>query len=339
MRTDNVAMIDAAAVSHVATILERDPEARAVVETLLSLEARRCPSFPGCADFSAAHLAGYHHGTGFTWDQIGAPGHRCARFVSAGLLEMCYRSKARCEYRLRDPQAAQAALGITAAAPSAPAPQDLSLPDDLFTGVIGLEQERDELRACLEASPPVSVLLSGPPASAKTVLVAEIARLRGATTIHGGAITSAGLTQMLLEPAPPRYLIVDEADKGRPVVLNRLLSVIETGLVTDLRYGGHREARIVLTVIMVANNPLKLDLALRSRLWPITLQPYRDEDTRRAVIAGFLTQREGIDPELAQEIATLVAPHTSDVRRARDVARLCQGDRRRAAVFAARLAR
>jgi Holliday junction DNA helicase RuvB len=229
---------------------------------------------------------------------------------------------------------------VVAATPAeAPVVEASALPADLFKGVIGLEQEREDFRACLEASPPVSVLLSGPPASAKTVLVAEVARLGGATTIHGGAITSAGLTQLLLDASPPRWLIIDEADKGRPVVLNRLLSVIETGLITDLRYGGHREAHVVVTVIMVVNDPLRLDPALRSRLWPIALAPYADEETRRTVIAGFLAQREGVDPELAQEIATLVAPHTSDVRRARDVARLCQGDRRRAAVFASRLAR
>lgn len=334
-------MIDAATVNQIATILEREPRAREVVEAILNLEHNRCPDDPGCDDYSAAHLHNLHHG-GFEWHQIGVAGHVLARLVNAGLLEVSYRSRSRTQYALRDPAAAAAALDLPPTATPVHAVGGESLPElpaDLFDSVIGLEEEKSELRACLEATPPVSALISGPSASAKSVLVAEIARLGGACQLHGGAITAAGLTQLLLDPTPPRYLIVDEADKGRPVVLNRLLSVLETGLVTDLAYGRHRETRLTLWGIFVVNDPRRLDPALRSRLWPITLRPYPDEATRRLVIAGFLAMREGLDPELAQEIATLVAPHTSDVRRARDVARLCKGDRRRAAEFAARLAR
>lgn len=334
-------MIDAAQVSLYAAVLEREPAARKVVKAALDLEQRRCPveaSLHPCSNFDTVHLVQWHHG-GFVWHEVGVPGHVLARFVSLGLLEVHYQSRSRTQYRLRDILAAEAALCVAPRAvevvgeEGGPPP----LPADLFDGVVGLEEERDEMRACLEATPPVSMLISGPSASAKSVLVAEIARLPGAVQLHGGAITAPGLTQLLFDPTPPRFLIVDEADKGRPVVLNRLLSVLETGLVTDLAYGRHREVRLALWGIFVVNDPRKLDPALRSRLWPIALKPYPDEATRRSVIAGFLVNREGVEPELAQEIATLVAPYTSDVRRARDVARLCKGDRRRAALFAARL--
>lgn len=315
-------------------LLRENEFARDLARWAVGREERRCPDEGHPWRGAPCELV---HG-GFTYRDAGVDPTGLARLIPSGLLidrgKLSSRDPVR-TYDLRDVPATRDALELLDAPPAPEersAEEHPSVPADLWRGVIGLDVEKRKLETCLLADRPVHPLLVGRPASGKSVLVACVERLPGAFTAYGGAVSPAGLRDLFFDSSPPRYLIVDEAEEGKPLHLNRLLSVLEEQRITVLQHG-RRETRDLSEIggvwgIFVCNDDRPLTLKLRSRLFRMEL-PDLTELGRRAVIAGFLIEREGTEPELAQEIATRVAAKTADVRRARDVARLCKGDRSR----------
>ena len=307
-------MTDAATLADTLRLLDGVPEARPIAARMVALEDAHAnqPTWVG---------AEYH--------EIPAPGPLLGRLVVVGLLRFGLRSqKHRC-YRLVDLEAVRAAL--TASSPTsleeAPGPHP---PGDLFSIVIGHERVKDALRLCLTAERPVHALLVAAPGSSKSLLLAELERLPRARLVLGGASSRAGLAELLLAD-PPRWLLIDELDKAAGRDLGVLLSLMETGRVAVAKHGHHEDRRMVVTVFAAANGIERLPRELLSRFLVLPLPEYKESEFR-AVAEGVLTGREGVDPELAAEIAARVARTGSrDVRDAVRIARLCGGDRRLAA--------
>jgi hypothetical protein len=84
-----------------------------------------------------------------------------------------------------------------------PAPNDtrMALPDDLFEDIIGHEDIKELLGACLLAEKPVHVLLVGPPALAKSLFLWDIERVAGEKAIWlvGSATSKGGLWDKIEE--------------------------------------------------------------------------------------------------------------------------------------------
>lgn len=315
-------------------LLARDELARDVARWAVQREERRCVNDGHPYSGVQSHYESFVHG-GFTWHDAGVDPSRLPRLVAANLLLVRRHSARVVEYDLRDAPATAAALELLDSSPSvgaAATPTPPELPADhssIFRGVVGLESQKRKLLACLEADRPVHALLRGDPASGKSVLVSCIEALPGGFTTYGGAITPAGLRDLFLDTSPPRWLIVDECDEGKVIYLNRLLSLLEEQRITVLQHGRRDTREILVTCFFVCNSDRKLPAKLKSRLGlRLDFEPLSEEE-RQAVIRGFLVEREGVDPELAALIAYRVAPVSADVRRARDVARLCKGDSRR----------
>jgi Holliday junction DNA helicase RuvB len=238
------------------------------------------------------------------------------------------RSRQYTHYRLRDAAAVRQALTMAVAGPvGTTASIDLELPADLFDVVEGLEGVKHKLRLALEADRPVHVLLVGPPASAKTVLLDEIARLEGSRYALGGTTTRSGLVSYLLGEPGCRRLVIDEQDKMDGRDLSALLSVMETGRVTRLQHGRWEQERRLVWVFGGANRDAQFPRELLDRYLRLELEPYGEDEFRR-VVAAVLERREQCDPELAREIAQLTATRTNSVRDAVRIARMARGDRR-----------
>jgi len=90
--------------------------------------------------------------------------------------------------------------------------------------------------------------LSGPPASAKTIFLMSFRqRLKDSYFIDGGNTTKAGIIDYLFNHRP-LYLLADEIDKMSPRDQTFLLNLMETGIVTETKYGKTREAEIKTSV-------------------------------------------------------------------------------------------
>lgn len=201
-------------------------------------------------------------------------------------------------------------------------PPSGELPADLFQDIVGHDEVKELLRAAVSAPRPVHVLLSGPPALAKSLFLWELERVSGsrACWVLGSASSKAGLQEVLLEHRP-YLLLVDELDKmdGRDQAV--LLSVMEGGRLSRIKHGRMADETLGdLRVVAASNIHRKLATELLSRFALRIIQPYT-RDEFQSVVKGVLVRREGVSAELAEDIAQRLDGQTQDVR---DAIRVCR---------------
>jgi Holliday junction DNA helicase RuvB len=200
--------------------------------------------------------------------------------------------------------------------------EQIDIPDDLFGCIIGYDDIKDEIKFTLKERRKLHYLLIGPPATAKSLFLLELGRLRGVYLATGSRVSAAGLTDAFFT-YQPRVLCLDEIDKIPMDVTAVLLSVMEQGEVLETKYKRHRSMKLDLTVFGAGNTDKFVPPELRSRFGSgiFYFPPYSEEDFVR-VCRGYLTRYE----KIPLDIATLIAEETwyqleKDVRVARGVAR------------------
>ena len=177
----------------------------------------------------------------------------------------------------------------------------------LFDPIVGYDDVKWLLRKAVMTDEPVHVLLEGPPASAKTLFLMEIARLPGAEFALGGTSTKAGLTDLLMV-YKPRYLLVDEIetiDNQRDYA--SLLHLMENQEVIETKY--HRRERMPLKtwVFAAGNDASRLPPALLSRFGGKAGVVHFKEYTSAeflGIAANVLVKREGAPRDFAKRVAT-----------------------------------
>ncbi len=237
-----------------------------------------------------------------------------------GLIEDVYESNSYHGYKLTQKARAVIAGGPTPA--ETHENRKIGVTEDIFEDIIGHDDVKELLRACLSAEKPVHVLLTGPPALAKTLFLWDIERIGGelALWLVGSAISKAGLWDMVTE-RQPKVLLIDELDKVNAADTAALLSIMEGGRLVRAKKGRELDARVDIRVVAATNIDTRLSPELRSRFAIRRLSAYGSLEFTR-VVKGVLVSREGIDPEVAEEIALSLNGRSQDVRDAVRVARL-----------------
>jgi holliday junction DNA helicase RuvB len=129
--------------------------------------------------------------------------------------------------------------------------------------------------------------------------------------IDGGNATKAGILDYLFKNRAP-YLLIDEIDKMSHRDQTFLLNLMETGIITETKYGKTRQAGIKTSVFATCNDPRKLSSALQSRLFIIEPEPYTYEEFYEITV-------HLLDKNFAQIIADAV---WNESRNLRDCARI-----------------
>jgi MoxR-like ATPase len=149
--------------------------------------------------------------------------------------------------------------------------------DRFFGDIIGHEHIKRLFGLALRSDEPTHILLSGPPGSAKTMFLMSLRQhVKDSYFIDGGNATKAGTIDHLFKNRVP-YLLIDEIDKMSPRDQTFLLNLMETGIVTETKYGKTREAEIKTSVFATCNDPRKLSAPLQSRFFIVELEPYTYE--------------------------------------------------------------
>ena len=129
----------------------------------------------------------------------------------------------------------------------------------------------------LRSHEPSQILLSGPPASAKTMFLLSLRQhLKDSYFIDGGNTTKAGIIDYLFKNRSP-YLLIDEIDKMSPRDQTFLLNLMETGIITETKYGKTREAEIKTSLFATCNDSRKLSAPLLSRFFIVEVDQYTSE--------------------------------------------------------------
>ena len=281
-------------------------------------------------DHEHEHLADENY-LGWTWSDVRINSSVLHQALLSGVIREDFHSRSQTTYRLIDRDRVGEALSAYLVAPPATSPADEEgtnpkLPKDAFDVIVGHDATKELLRRALAAPRPVHVLLSGPPATAKTLLLGDVARIPGARYALGSTTTKAGILDYLMAQPTCRVLVIDELDKGSLADYAALLSLMETGLISRLQHGRAEHERRQVWVIAGANKIDHLPAELLSRFAIRAIYPYsvREFET---VATEVLVRREQVDPEVAREIARALRGHTTDVRTAVRCARLIDGSR------------
>jgi holliday junction DNA helicase RuvB len=262
---------------------------------------------------------------GWCWRDVRIFGATLSRLFKENYLDNVFRSNSRTGYRLSEKgkQVVESCKNDNMLeVANEPDTGTITVPEDLFGDIIGHKDVKELLRACLLAEQPVHVLLTGPPALAKTVFLWDIERLfkEKALWLLGSATSKAGLWDILAE-RKPEVLLVDELDKAEASDQAALLSVTEGGRVVRAKVGRELDLKNPLRVVATSNRMEKLSPELRSRFAIRRLNPYSREEYLE-VVRGVLITRENTSPEVSDQIARALDGRSQNVRDAIRVARL-----------------
>jgi len=276
----------------------------------------------GIAEFENSHDMEKEYKIGWSWRHVRVWPATLSRLFKDGYLEMVFRSNSYTGYRLSETGQALATSVQQKDSAEPVDPQQLDITGDIFEDIIGHDEVKELLKACLLAEKPVHVLLAGPPALAKSLFLWDIERAAGEKAIWlvGSATSKAGLWDVVSE-REPQILLIDELDKMNTADTAALLSMMEGGRLVRAKRGRELNLSNQLRVVAASNRLSMLSPELKSRFAIRTLQAYNREDFL-TVVRGVLVKREGLEPQAAAEVATKLDGHTQDVRDAIRVARL-----------------
>jgi DNA polymerase III delta prime subunit len=173
----------------------------------------------------------------------------------------------------------------------------------LFENIIGYDDIKKIFKMSLNSDKPVHILLVGPPASAKTLFMLEFLNLERSYFTLGSHSTKAGMIDYLFEHRP-RYLLVDEIEHMPYKDQTSLLSIMETGILTETKSQKTRSTQLKTWIFATCNNKDKLLSPLLSRFIIFHLKPYNHSKFIE-VSNGILIQN-GIQFDIAQEISEVV---------------------------------
>ena len=262
---------------------------------------------------------------GWSWSAVCTHPSVLNGLLLKGLLEERFRSNSYRGLALTHlgHQQAEVLLATREGEPEESSPIPLELPEDLFEPIEGYSDVKALVRQAIQSEKPVHLLFTGVPSSAKTMFLLELARL-GAPYVIGSQSTKAGVADVLFD-LEPQILLVDELDRIGTKDITILLSLTETGIVSETKHGKRREVKLK-TKVFATSNTLKMSPELISRFMILRFKPY-SKDEFLMVATNVLRKRENVDGALAFYIAEKVwqLPHRFvDPRQAIRVARLAK---------------
>lgn len=264
---------------------------------------------------------------GFEWHAIPAQPAQLNQLAIDELLvtgggRNTYRSRTTSTYKLKDPELVRECLEKLGEIEEGQ--EEAEVPLDLFDFILGHEQLKDLIWKSINAERPVHILMVGPPATAKSMFLGELARLPFSRFALGGSTRKGGLEDYLLE-FRPRYLIIDEIDKMDMRDMSVLLSLMESGIVARLKKRMREITQMTTWVFGGANRDNNIWPELKSRFFSVHLKEYSEADFI-SISRAVLITREKVDPGMATLIAGLLSHHTRDVREAIHFGRLCKNE-------------
>jgi len=302
-------------------IIRRNPETAPILKELIDYERNNLdPKWGEIYNKPGIDAA-------WAWTDVSIVTSKCRKLVDLGFAKVIFKSNSSTVYCLTDREEISKALELYESEEQdrldmKGVVRPLQLPDDIFSLIVGFDDIKDAIHKTLKSSKPVHILLWGPPATAKSSFLEEIAGLPDALFILGSSSSKVGLTEELFDKRP-RILIIDEIDKMDREDQSALLSLCHTGYISETKHGKKREDQLDTIVFAACNNISFLTKEMQSRFMKFKLKEYTNEELKD-VVTLTLTQREHIEETLAEYIASSgILGGLRDVRDFVRIGRLC----------------
>lgn len=179
----------------------------------------------------------------------------------------------------------------------------ISKVNQLFDSIVGYDDVKRLFNMAFASDKPVHILLVGPPASAKTLFMLECMTLDRSYFTLGSHSTKSGMVDYLFEKRP-RYLIVDEIEHMPMKDQTALLSLMETGIVSETKYQRTRSTQLKTWVFATSNGTERMLTPLLSRFVVLHFKAYSFGSFTQ--VCKHILSREGVPQEVSVAIADAV---------------------------------
>lgn len=195
--------------------------------------------------------------------------------------------------------------------------------DKLFSVIYGCDDTKRLFRMALESDHICSILLTGPPASAKTLFLQSLMKLKDSYFIDCSNATKSGLIDYIFEQKP-KYLLLDELDKLSRKDQTFLLNLMETGIVAEAKYKKTRRMEISTSVFATSNNIESIIAPLQSRFFIVRLESYTYEQFHGITVRLLTSNHYNVDEEIAKATAEAVWNTSKNIRDSIKIARMAK---------------
>jgi replication-associated recombination protein RarA len=196
-----------------------------------------------------------------------------------------------------------------------------------FEDVIGYDDLKKLLTKCLVVKDSCNILLSGPPASSKTIFLLSIQKeIPNACFIDAANASGPGLVDYLFEHQDTQVVCVDEIDKLKKSDQTALLNLLENGILSSIKVRKTRNIRMEgVKVFATSNSVDRLIAPLKSRFLEFDLPEYTWGNFLE-ITQRLLRKRYGLDEKTSTKIAEVVwsSPQTRDLRDALAIGKLAK---------------
>jgi Holliday junction resolvasome RuvABC ATP-dependent DNA helicase subunit len=208
--------------------------------------------------------------------------------------------------------------------------EQMPVEERFFSSIVGYSDLKRLLMKAIVSKEPVHILLTGPPATSKTVFLLEMQKeLENSHYVDGTATSGKGMIDFLFDNSKTEYLLIDEVDKINKRDQTVLYNVMETGILSETKSShtnvGSRQQKMKLRIFATANELEKLQKPFRSRFMEFYLSEYNLQEFLE-ITKRLLYSRYKLNQEIAAAIANVVWNDikTKDIRDVLQIAKLAR---------------
>jgi Holliday junction resolvasome RuvABC ATP-dependent DNA helicase subunit len=180
----------------------------------------------------------------------------------------------------------------------------------LFESITGYADIKKLLMRSILSKEQIHILLTGPPATSKTVFLLEMSKeLSDAYFIDGTATSGVGIIDFLFSHPNIRFLLIDELEKLNRKDQTVLYNLMETGILTEMKAQktkGFRQQKMNVKIFATCNELDKLTKPLKSRFLKLELPEY-SYDEFLTISNNLIRKRyKHLDLNISNRIAEIV---------------------------------
>ncbi|MFL6408655.1 MAG: AAA family ATPase [Nitrososphaeraceae archaeon] len=192
----------------------------------------------------------------------------------------------------------------------------------VFSNIEALDDVKEMMLRALESTERAHTLLTGPPASAKSLFMLEIEKFMQSKVYfaEGAATTKAGIQKFISENPHKEIIIIDEIDKMPVKDQEGLLTMMERGEFTSTKVRNTKTVKANVVIFATSNSTERLSKPLLSRFTVFEVPPYSYEEFEG--IALRIVKK--LHPNAVIQIAFSVwKTGSKDIRDVLKIAKLC----------------
>ena len=151
---------------------------------------------------------------------------------------------------------------------------------EVFSNIEGLDDIKEMMLRALESQERAHTLLTGPPASAKSLFMLQIEEYTRSKVYfaEGAATTKAGIQKFIAENQDKEIIIIDEIDKMPIKDQEGLLTMMERGEFTSTKVRNTQTIKANMVIFATSNGTERLSKPLLGRFSVFEIPEYTYEE-------------------------------------------------------------